>query len=144
MKTNIQKILITFGLACFLISCGKDEVSPVPYMIVDLNLLIASYPDLSAGNPVKITNPACGYEKHGIIVAPYGSMYYAYDATCTKDISHRSLSVDYNYTATCPDCKTVYNILGANNGFPKDGKGTRLKQYRAYSTNNNTRIIIRN
>ena len=145
MMTNIRKILITFGLVCFLISCGKEEISPVPYVIVNVNVNIDLYLKLKGGNADKITNPTCGYLNHGIIVAPYGSLYYAYDATCTKNISHPSLVVDsYNYTAVCPECKTTYNILGANNGFSKDANVVRLKQYRAYLANNNTRLIIKN
>ncbi len=148
MRTNIQKILITLSMAFLLSACAKEEKSPVPYVIIDINVPLAAYPDLAGGNPVKLTNiptSSCGYLNHGIIVAPFGSEYYAYDATCTNDISH-AINIDGGgaFTATCPKCKIVYNILGANNGFPKNSTGVRLKQYHAYSANNNSRLIIKN
>ena len=130
------------SICCFF-GCAKEEVSPVPYVIVDVIVPIYGHPRLSQGYSEKITNPPCGYANHGIIVTPYGSDYYAYDATCPKDITHAvNVNDDGTMTAYCPKCKITYNVR-KDDGYSTDGS-LRLKQYRAYSSSDNIRLFITN
>ena len=130
------------SICCFF-GCAKEEVSPVPYVIVNVNIPIDLYARLRQGFSIKITNPLCGYAGHGIIVSPYGSDYYAYDATCSKDITHAvNVNDDGTMTAYCSKCKITYNVR-KDDGYSTDGS-LRLKQYRAYSTSGGTRLIITN
>jgi nitrite reductase/ring-hydroxylating ferredoxin subunit len=100
-----------------LFSCVKEEEPALPYVNVDFSINLLAYPDLSnGGTPLKYQH--VGYRGNGVIIFPMGygdhAEFKAYDATCTRNIAEETTAVildENNATATCPKCKTVYNLL---------------------------------
>ncbi len=132
-------------LTCLLTACAKEEESPLPYVVVDFSIPLPSYPSLMAGMPEKVHQRYDGYNKNGVIIVPNGFegvSYEVFDATCTHDLATEASSInvdDTGFTATCPRCKTVYNIR--TGGYSTDGK-SRLQRYKA--TRSNDRIYVTN
>ncbi len=132
-------------LACLPAACAKEEEPPLPYVSVDFSIPLSSYPSLMAGMPQKVQQRYDGYNKNGVIIVPNGYDGYAYeafDATCTHDLATEASSIngdDTGFTATCPRCKTVYNIR--TGGYATDGN-SRLQRYNAVL--NNGRIYVTN
>jgi nitrite reductase/ring-hydroxylating ferredoxin subunit len=94
----------------------EEEESALPYVKVDFSVNLLTNPGLLSGVPLECRH--VGYRENGIIIFPvgYGEMaeFRAYDATCTRNISEETTAVKVdknNVTATCPKCKTVYNLL---------------------------------
>ena len=119
MKNKIFPVIFLLFGAAALFSCVKEEEPALPYIKVDftVNLLIDS--GLKVGTP--LVHPYVGYQGNGVIIVPKGygdeAEFKAYDATCTRNISEETTAVELdknNATATCPKCKTVYNLL---NGY---------------------------
>jgi nitrite reductase/ring-hydroxylating ferredoxin subunit len=121
-----------------LTSCSKEEEPPLPYVHVDFSFNLASYPGLLSGVPVKVNERISGYQRNGIIIFPMGfgddAQFKAYDATCTHNISNHTSSIQLNndnFTATCPNCKTVYLLSDGR----AQNQNFRLQEYAARSGN---------
>lgn len=125
-------VFIVFLLSAVIIpfSCVEEEEPVLPYVKVDFSVNLLTNQGLLGGIPFVYRN--AGYLGNGVIIFPvgYGEMaeFRAYDATCTRNISEETTAVkvdENNLTATCPRCKTVYNLLtgyAVNQNF-------RLQQY---------------
>ncbi len=114
--------------------CDKEEEHYIPWVEVKLSI------DLGINNGLKV--PAysmkvseagfsgvlvlCGYYDN---YAPAQSEYYAYDATCTYEVSRDcSLEIEENSLyAICPCCGSKYYLMG---GIPVEGPAPKsLKRY---------------
>jgi nitrite reductase/ring-hydroxylating ferredoxin subunit len=127
-------LFIVFSLFTVIVplSCVEEEEPVLPYVKVDFSInLTVNQGLLNGGEPLVCRN--VGYQGNGVIIFPMGfgddAEFKAYDATCTRNISEEStaIKVDNNSTATCPRCKTVYNLLtgyAVNQNF-------HLQQYKA-------------
>jgi len=131
-----------------LTSCADEEENPLPYVHVDFSIpLSPQYPKLIAGLSEKVQRGYYGYQKNGVIIVPQSfsnNNYEAFDATCTRNIIEEdtainSINVDENgFTATCPTCRTVYNLLS---GYAQN-QSFRLQRYKAHMSNG--RVYVRN
>jgi hypothetical protein len=111
-------VFIVFLLLAVIIpfSCVEEEEPALPYVYVDFSVNLLIYQGLLGGVPLEWRG--VGYKNNGIIIFPIGygetAEFRAYDATCTRDISKDTTAVKVdanNLTATCPKCKTSYNLL---------------------------------
>jgi hypothetical protein len=139
---NKKKLLFIAGLllmAAVSFSCVKEEEPVLPYVKVDFSINLLTNPGLQNGG-VPLLYRGVGYQGNGIIIFPigYGEMaeFKAYDATCTRNVPEETTAVrvnENNVTATCPKCKTVYNLLtgyAVNQNF-------HLQEYAARLDGNN-------
>jgi hypothetical protein len=130
-----NRLFIVFSLFAVVIplSCVEEEAPVLPYVRVDFSINLLTTPGLlNGGVPLVYRNE--GYQGNGVIIFPVGfgddAEFRAYDATCTRNISEETTAIKVdgnNLTATCPRCKTVYNLLtgyAVNQNF-------HLQQYRA-------------
>jgi nitrite reductase/ring-hydroxylating ferredoxin subunit len=139
MKRIFQIIPILMG--CFLISCENTNNDYIPYVPVNFTV------DLNTFNDLTVTGFSQKYEQPGFsgviifcefydVVNPVNSIYHAYDATCTFEISNEcSLTNEgNNVMGTCPCCSTKYSLF---DGYPIDGQATvPLKFYNVSLMNN--------
>jgi hypothetical protein len=138
---NKNRLLFIVSLLLIVIipfSCVEEEEPALPYVRVDFSVNLLTNTELQNGVPLLYRG--VGYQGNGIIIFPigYGEMaeYKAYDATCTRNISEETTAVrvdENNVTATCPKCKTVYNLLtgyAVNQNF-------HLQEYAARLDGNN-------
>jgi len=99
-----------------------------------------------AGLPEKVKLGTEGYNRNGLIIVSLGignEEYAVYDATCTRDITKDAKSINVikgEFTATCPQCHTVYNLF--NGGYAQN-QSFRLQRYRAYRGSDG-RIFVTN
>ena len=129
-KNKLVFIVLLLSAAIIPFSCVEEEEPVLPYVKVDFSVNLLTNQGLLGGIPFVYRN--AGYLGNGVIIFPvgYGEMaeFRAYDATCTRNISEETTAVkvdENNLTATCPRCKTVYNLLtgyAVNQNF-------RLQQY---------------
>jgi hypothetical protein len=132
-----------FTLLCvvFFQSC-KDEEEIVPYVRVNFTVPLNTMTDLTFVNSTEYF-PYEGYA--GVIVIclsynsidPSESIYFAYDAACTVEVSD-SCFVEANSSgvATCNCCGSEYYLHSA--GTPKSGEAVKpLKMYNASVDVNN-------
>jgi nitrite reductase/ring-hydroxylating ferredoxin subunit len=127
---KLTDIFAGFIIFCFLIltplSCDKIQDTPVPNVPVDfvINLNIVNELTVS-GNSVFF--PQFGYG--GVIVCcELPGSYYAFDATCTHEISRSCIVQNEGMIAECPCCGSQFVLLGS--AYPSKGPATLpLKQY---------------
>lgn len=137
MKVNIQKIL-TFSLFILFLSfpfhaCDSDQ-DYIPYVRVKFNVDLTVYNQLTvSGYSMLFENEGYGgvivFCEYYDVVTPSASLYYAYDATCTNEISADcSLAVEGNsVNAVCSCCGSEYSLFG---GYPFKGLASQaLKSY---------------
>jgi hypothetical protein len=143
MKNRIFHITFLLLSTITLCSCAKEEEPVLPYVKVDFSIPLSSYPGLLNGE-VPLEYPNVGYKGNGVIIVPSGfgdeAKFKAFDATCTRDISEETTAVKWdksNFTATCPTCKTVYNLL---NGYAMN-QNFHLQEY-AVRRDGSNRIYI--
>ncbi|MDR3180699.1 MAG: hypothetical protein LBT61_02080 [Prevotellaceae bacterium] len=124
-------------------SCVKEEEPVLPYVKVDFSVNLLINPGLLGGVPLECRSE--GYKQNGVIIFPVGygddAEFRAYDATCTRNISEETTAIklDKNSTttATCPRCKTVYNLFtgyAANQNFHLQQYAVRRSNDRLYIT----------
>lgn len=148
MKVNLFKKVIFSVIMLFLLvvfnNCNEDE-SGVPYVPVNLSLKLEVYNQLMTPGYSMVFD-SVGYG--GIIVfcemydlvTPSNSIYYAFDATCTNELSEDcSLEVTGNSVyAVCPCCGSEFSFYG---GYPYKGDASHsLKQYNISIFNNSLYI----
>jgi Rieske Fe-S protein len=116
-------------------SCDKIQDSQVPSVPFSftINLTIANELTIP-GNSMFF--PTAGYG--GVIVyCELPDSYYAYDATCTYEISQSCKVVNTGVTGECKCCKSQYILLGG--GYPAKGPAAApLRQYSVSKVNNFT------
>ncbi|MDX1284356.1 MAG: hypothetical protein R3182_05075 [Draconibacterium sp.] len=120
-------------------SCDKidSQVPDVPFSFT-INLNITNELT-SPGNSVFF--PGAGFG--GVIVyCELPGTYYAYDATCTYEISQTCKLVNEGVLATCGCCESKFILIGT--AYPSDGPAAApLKQYHI-SMINSTMIRVYN
>ncbi len=121
-----------------LVGCDEDVSSTIPYSQVSLTLdLNGKDKDLNGTLSYKeytsrtLESDRLGYG--GILVVngigENDINLYAYDLSCPNE-AQSNIKIKpktTGLTATCPQCKAVYNI--ANGGFPESGSKYWLRQY---------------
>ena len=116
-------------------SCDKIQDSQVPN--VPFNLMI----NLTINNELTIPGnskffPGVGYG--GVIVyCELPDSYYAFDATCTHEISQTCKVINSGVTGECKCCKSEFILLGG--GYPANGPAAApLRQYSVSKVNSFT------
>lgn len=116
-------------------SCDKIQDSQVPSVPFSftINLTIANELTIP-GNSLFF--PTAGYG--GVIVyCELPDSYYAYDATCTHEISQTCKVVNTGVTGECKCCKSQFILIGG--AFPAKGPAAApLRQYSVSRVNNVT------
>lgn len=116
-------------------SCDKiqdSEVPNVPFSFT-VNLNIAN--DLTIpGNSLFFPGPGYG----GVIVyCEMPGQYYAFDATCTYEISRTCKIKNEGVLGTCSCCESQFILIGG--AFPSKGPAAApLRQYNVSTVNNFT------
>lgn len=145
MKTfsKTKNLFSLFVLFVFLltISCADKRKEYIPYAYVNFTV------DITINNNLTTPGYSMLYPKEGyggVIVycwyydnsAPDNSIYYAYDATCTFEVSD-SCSVfneGNSITGECPCCHSKYDF---SSGYPIQGEALYpLKSYQISVINN--------
>lgn len=143
-KLNFYLLLLLFVIPTP--GCDDNQDDYIPYVPVQLEI------DLSVLNNLKVTAnsmkfPEFGYG--GVIVlcafydvsAPSQSVYYAYDATCTTEIS-RDCSLDpegNGIIAVCPCCGSRFAL---DNGYKVQGDAPKpLKRYKTQLIGERLRVF---
>ena len=125
--------------------CTDKYEDYVPYVPVSLNINLDIRNELKIpGNSIYIKEYGYG----GIIVycemfdfmAPANSIYHAYDATCTNEVSTECIVEieDNSVFASCPCCQNRYSLLDGR--LQKGTAKWPLKQYVVRVVNNTLRI----
>lgn len=113
-------------------SCDKMYESNIPDVYVNFQI------DLNIVNQLTIpgssvTFPGVGYG--GLIVTCYGAgEWYAFDASCTHEISRNCIVKEEGGIGECPCCGSQYVLIGG--GYPVKGPSSMpLKQYHVSMVN---------
>jgi Rieske Fe-S protein len=116
-------------------SCDKIQDSQVPSIPFSFTI------DLTIANELTIPGnslffPTAGYG--GVIVyCELPDSYYAFDATCTNEISQTCKVVNNGVLGECSCCKSQFILLGG--GYPAKGPAAApLRQYNVSKVNNFT------
>lgn len=143
MLREITQIVLLFLLVFALSGC-KDREDQVPYVLVDVTLLL-NLPEFSS-----LTVPS-GYAEIsggslGIIVYRSGqNEFVAHDRHCThnvNDFCRVHVNEDDGVTATCECCDSVFSIQF---GVPSSGPAARsLTRYRTNFNGNTNELRIFN
>lgn len=139
MRQLVLKSGKYFFLFIFLItisvSCDKIQDSQVPNVHVDFPINLININELTIpGNSVFF--PIEGYS--GVIVyCELEDSYYAYDATCTYEISQICKIENEGVLGTCSCCGSEFFLLGG--AYPASGPAAApLKQYNVSRLNSFT------
>ncbi len=139
IRTILYALLLLTASAA-LTNC-KDEEKRIAWEVhfrLHIGLNLPQYTDLNVPGGI-ITVPDYGYQSNGLYVlqelATPGT-YSAYDATCTRHLSEIHVTQRNGTTATCPHCKTEYQLLNA--GISSDGN----YQLHPYRTHQNGYLLV--
>jgi Rieske Fe-S protein len=107
-------------------SCDKIQDSQVPNVPFTLTINLTINNELTIPGNSKFF-PGVGYG--GVIVyCELPDSYYAFDATCTHEISQNCKVVNSGVLGKCSCCKSEFILLGG--GYPASGPAAApLKQY---------------
>ncbi len=146
LRVKVNYFLGMILLALFFSSCDERE-EYIPFVYVDF------YVDLNINNDLttpgnSTTYPYEGYG--GVIVyceyydylTPNKSLFHAYDATCTYEVSDtcRVVVGDGDLYGECPYCHSKYDLV---TGYPFEGVARySLKSYSTFVMNN--RVYVTN
>jgi hypothetical protein len=152
MKTYLfSKSIFSFSLFIVLFfnfSCTDKREEYIPDVNVNFSVNLDVNNDLTSPN-TSMLYPNVGYG--GVIIycwyydysAPSNSIYYAFDATCTLEVSDScTVAIDGNTNiGECPCCHTKYDF--SSGGYPISGEALySLKSYNISLINN--KLYIRN
>jgi nitrite reductase/ring-hydroxylating ferredoxin subunit len=117
MFKNRKKILLGCLFILFLLSCDDQKNKIIPYVPVAFYIDLNIWNDLTVpGNSVFF--PGVGYG--GIIVyCEFQGSYFAFDATCTNEVSQSCILKNEGILATCPCCKSQFLLLSG--AYPSSG-----------------------
>ncbi len=130
------KYLIIFFITFFIFNgCNKINDSQVP------DVTFSFYIDLNILNDLAIPGNSRFFPKEGfggvIVSCQSPGVYYAYDATCTYEISQTCKIKNNGFLATCECCGSQFVLL--YDAFPSSGPAAApLKQYRISQVNSFT------
>jgi len=124
--SNIGKILFFFVLFLSVGSCDKIQDSQVPDVPFSFTINLAIDNELTFPGSSKFY-PFAGYG--GVIVYCESiDTYYAYDATCTYEVSQTCKVVNTGILGECKCCKSKY--IFTSNASPATGPAAApLRQY---------------
>lgn len=115
-------------------SCDKEQNSEVPNFPVDLTINLNIHNELTVpGNSKYFSGPYTGFG--GVIVyCEIPGSYYAYDATCTHEISQSCKIINEGVLGTCECCDSQFVLIGG--AFPSKGPAAApLRQYQVSMVN---------
>jgi Rieske Fe-S protein len=129
------KYFIFYILIAITVSCDKIQDSNIPNVPVafTINLNIANGLTIP-GNSIFIPNEGFG----GVIVyCELPGQYFAFDATCTYEISQTCKIANEGVLGTCSCCESQFILIGG--AFPSKGPAAApLKQYNVSQVNSFT------
>lgn len=116
-------------------SCDKIQDSQVPNVPFTLTI------NLTINNELTIPGNSLFFPRSGyggvIVYCELPDSYYAFDATCTNEISQTCKVVNSGVTGECKCCKSQFILLGG--GYPAKGPAAApLRQYSVSKVNNFT------
>jgi len=131
-------------------SCANRREEYIPYTFVNFTVDININNDLTSPNS-SMLYPYEGYG--GVIIycwyfdssAPSNSIYYAFDATCTLEVTDSCSIVNkgYNNLGECPCCHTKYDF--SSGGYPIPNTGEALYPLKSYNISViNNKLFVRN
>jgi len=132
---NIFVLLILFLI--FSSGCDKVHDSVIPSVPFSFTINLTLHNELKVpGNSIFI--PGIGYG--GVIVyCEMEGSYFAFDATCTHEVSKTCLVENDGALGTCQCCQSQFIFTGG--GFPSGGPATQaLRQYQTSIINDVLRI----
>ncbi len=133
--------IFSFILIFVSVSCDEIQDSQVPNVpfTFTINLNIANELTIP-GNSMYFPGPGYG----GVIVyCEMPDTYYAYDATCTYEISQTCKVKNEGVLGTCSCCGSEFFLTGG--GFPSSGPAAAaLKQYNVSYVNSFTLRVYNN
>jgi len=136
LVSNRWKYLFIFLILQFSVfSCRKEQNTIIPYVPVSFTVNLNIVNDLNVpGNSVYF--PGVGYG--GIVVyCEVPGSYYAFDATCTNEVSNTCIVKNVGVLGTCPCCGSQFIFLSG--AYPSKGPAELpLKQYNVSQLNNST------
>ena len=149
----MKKVLLMTLLICVSLSCEDEIFSPIPNAQVHVELdLDFEDSKLKAGLAWKTfnINDSHDYGRYetgygGILVINgFGSNIvnlYAYDLACPVEVDRNTkVKPDDIGKATCPTCKSVYNIADGT-GRPESGTKHSLRSYRVSPSRGNRYVV---
>ncbi|MBN1986212.1 MAG: hypothetical protein JW761_07905 [Prolixibacteraceae bacterium] len=139
MKQLFQKSAVYFVVVLvavlFSVSCDKEDNALIPDVLVPFTINLNIYNDLTVpGNSVFFANAGFG----GVIVyCELPGSYYAFDATCSYEVSSTCRLKNEGVLGTCECCGSQFILIGG--GYPSDGPATRpLRSYQVSFLDNST------
>jgi len=130
------KYLLFFLILQFIgFSCRNDQNTIIPFVPVSFTVNLNIVNDLNVpGNSVFF--PGVGYG--GVVVyCEMPGSYYAFDATCTYEVSNTCIVENDGVLGTCPCCGSQFVFLSGS--YPSKGPAAMpLKQYNVSQLNNFT------
>ncbi len=136
MVMKCGKYLFIFIFLLFSVSsCDKNIDSVVPDIPFSFTINLNIIADLTIpGNSVFFPNIGFG----GVIVyCELPGTYYAYDATCTYEISQNCKIKNSGVLGTCSCCESQFLLMGG--AYPAKGPAAApLKQYQVSNVNSFT------
>ena len=124
--------LLFFAL---ILSCDKNQNELIPNVPVSFTINLNIINDLTVpGNSVYFSNVGFG----GIIVyCEVPGSYYAFDATCSYEITNNCRAVNEGVLATCSCCESQFILISG--AYPSKGPAELpLKQYNISQLNSYT------
>lgn len=126
-------IFIVFLISTY--SCNDIQESEVPSVPFSLNINLVIDNELTISGNSKFY-PYGGYGGV-IVVCETPGTYYAYDATCTNEISTGCKVINSGIHGECKCCKSEYVLLYT--AYPVKGLAVApLRQYNVVQINNST------
>jgi Rieske Fe-S protein len=139
MKQLILKsrkyFVVSLLLMLFSVACEKPQNTPVPNVPVSFTINLNIVNELTvATNSVYFPNVGYG----GIIVyCELPGSYYAFDATCTHEVSRGCIVKNEGVLAECPCCESQFILISG--AYPSRGPAEMpLKQYNVSVVNDFT------
>lgn len=130
---RIKYFVLFIFIVLNLNSCDEEQITLIPNVPVSFTIDLNILNDLTVpGNSVYF--PGVGFG--GVIVyCELPGSYYAFDATCTHEISATCKLNNEGILGTCECCSSQFILLGG--GYPSEGPATApLKNYNVSFINN--------
>ncbi len=132
---RVSRFVFLPGLIFIAVSCDKENNNIIPYVPFSFSVNLNIVNDLNVpGNSVFFPNAGYG----GVIIyCELPGSYYAFDASCTNEISRTCLAVNEGVLATCACCGSQFILISG--AYPSKGPAEiPLKQYHVSVVNDFT------
>ncbi|QGY43869.1 hypothetical protein GM418_09430 [Maribellus comscasis] len=134
-RKRAKYLVVVVVMVLFSISCDKEDDGIIPNVLVPFTINLNIYNDLTVpGNSVFFANVGFG----GVIVyCELPGTYYAFDATCSYEVSSTCRLRNEGVLGTCECCDSQFILIGG--GYPSDGPASRpLRSYQVSYLDNTT------